>query len=131
MNHEVNFLEIYEVIIIHENQIDLYGGANGIRDESLLDSAVVSTPKSTFNGNYLHETLFDKASAYIYHIAQNHPFIDGNKRTALATGLVFLDINGIEIEDVKEELYSMMIQVSSGALSKKEISIILENLSIK
>ena len=125
---EVTFLEIFEVIQIHENQIDLYGGISGVRDERLLESAV-NMAKATFNGNYLHETLFDKASAYIFHITKNHPFLDGNKRAALATGLVFLDINGIEIDDVNEELYDMMIQVSGGSLSKGEISDLLERLS--
>lgn len=78
----------------------------------------------------MHKTIFDKASAYIFHISQNHPFIDGNKRTALATDLVFLDLNGIELEDVNEDLYNMMIQVSGGILSKEEIALILERLSI-
>jgi death on curing protein len=126
---EINFLDILDIILIHENQIELYGGHKGIRDHNLLESAV-NMAKSTFSGNYLHETIFDKASAYIFHITNNHPFIDGNKRTALAAGLVFLDLNVIEIEDLNENLYDMMIQVSGGNLTKKEISSLLKKLSL-
>ncbi len=126
---DISFLEVYEVIMIHEDQINLYGGSLGIRNRELLESAV-NMPVISFEGHYLHKTIFDKASAYIFHIAQNHPFIDGNKRTALATGLVFLDLNGIELNDIKEELYEMMIQVSSGTLTKGEIASILERLAI-
>ncbi len=129
MTDSVSFLEVYEVLLIHEDQINLYGGDLGIRSVELLESAV-NMPSASFEGNYLHKTIFDKASAYIFHISQNHPFIDGNKRTALATGLVFLDLNGIELEDVNEDLYDMMIQVSGGGLSKEEIAIILERLVV-
>ncbi len=128
MMEQIHFLEILDVILIHEDQINLYGGMNGIRSYELLESAV-NMPIASFDGNYLHLTIFDKASAYIYHIVQNHPFIDGNKRTALATGLVFLDLNGIEVEEADEQLYNMMIDVSSGKLRKEEISELLKILS--
>jgi len=68
------------------------------------------------------------AAAYIYDIAQNHPFIDGNKRTALATGLIFLDINNIEIDDPNEELYAMMIDIASRKIKKDGISNILKKI---
>lgn len=125
---QIQFLEILDVILIHEDQINLYGGINGIRSFELLESAV-NMPKASFDGYYLHSTIFDKASAYIYHITQNHPFLDGNKRTALATGLVFLDLNGIEVEEADDELYNMMISVSNGNLKKDEISELLKSLS--
>lgn len=127
--NDISFLEVYEVLLIHEDQINLYGGDSGIRSIELLESAV-NMPQASFEGSYLHKTIFDKASAYIFHISQNHPFIDGNKRTALATGLVFLDLNGIELNEVNDDLYDMMIQVSGGALSKEEIALILERLSM-
>lgn len=82
MKIEVTFLEIYEVLLIHEDQIENYGGKEGIRAWDLLESAV-NMPRTTFDGNYLHKSIFDKASAYIFHLAQNHPFLDGNKRTDL------------------------------------------------
>jgi len=126
---EIDFLTLAEIIEIHTNQIDLYGGAFGIRDISLLSSAI-SIPKSTFDGKYLHKDLFEMAAAYIFHICQNHPFIDGNKRVALVSGLVFLEFNNINIDDPDQELYSMMMNVSSGKYSKDKISSILRKLSV-
>lgn len=83
---EIEFLTLADILIIHKNQIELYGGEDGIRDISLLLSAL-AMPNSTFNGNYLHSDIFHMAAAYIYHICKNHPFIDGNKRVALVAGL--------------------------------------------
>ena len=89
MTNSIEFLTLVEIIEIHTNQIHLYGGDDGIRDLSLLSSAI-AIPQSTFDGSYLHNDLFDMASAYIFHICQNHPFVDGNKRVALVSGLIFL-----------------------------------------
>lgn len=126
---EIEFLTLAEAVEIHKNQIELYGGETGIRDFNLLNSAVYF-PQTTFGGEFLHENLFDMAAAYIYHISQNHPFIDGNKRTALVCGLVFLDFNGIEIDDPSGLLYRMMMKVAAGKSSKNEISVILKKLYI-
>ena len=123
------FLTLAEAVEIHKNQIELYGGDDGIRDYNLLNSAIYF-PQSTFNSRFLHENLFDMAAAYIYHICQNHPFIDGNKRTALVCGLVFLDFNGIEINDPDKLLFKMMMKVAGSRSSKDEISEILKKLSI-
>lgn len=125
---EIEFLTLAEVVEIHKNQIELYGGETGIRDFNLLNSAIYF-PQSTFDGEFLNLNLFDMAAAYIFHISQNHPFVDGNKRTALVCGLVFLDFNGIEIDDPSELLYKMMIKVAKGISNKKEISDILIKLS--
>ena len=86
MNPE--FLTIDEIIEVHKNQIYLYGGSYGIRDLKLLESAVF-TPQSSFDSNYLHEDIYEMAAAYLFHIIQNHPFIDGNKRTGLVSTLHF------------------------------------------
>lgn len=125
---EIIFLTLAEIIDIHHNQIELYGGIEGIRDISLLSSAI-SIPKSTFDGYFLHDDLFQMAAAYIYHICQNHPFIDGNKRVALVAGLVFLDFNGISIDDPEEKLYPTMMKVASGKGNKDDISVVLRELN--
>lgn len=125
---KITFITLAEVVEIHKNQVELYGGNPGIRDYSLLSSAIYF-PQSTFDSQLLHDDIFDMAAAYIYHICQNHPFIDGNKRTALVCGLVFLDFNGIEIDDQSEILYKMMMKVASGKSTKKEISEILKKLN--
>jgi len=128
-NSEIEFLTLAEIIEIHKNQISNYGGEEGIRDISLLSSAI-AMPKSIFEGNYLHKDLFEMAAAYVYHISQNHPFVDGNKRTALVSGLIFLDFNNIYLDDPKEELYKMMMNTASGKLYKNRIAEILKNLKV-
>jgi death on curing protein len=75
------FLELSEILLAHDVQIARFGGMYGVRDEGLLESALAQ-PKATFNGKLLHSTIYEQAAAYLYHIAKNHPFIDGNKRTA-------------------------------------------------
>lgn len=129
MNSEIiRFLTLAEVIEIHKNQIELYGGDPGVRDFNLLNSAI-SIPQSTFDGQFLYKTIFDMAAACIYHICQNHPFVDGNKRVALVCGLVFLDFNGIDIDDPDESLYGMMMRVAENRINKEEITDILKSLS--
>ncbi len=125
---KIEFLTMAEAVEIHKNQIELYGGESGIRDYNLLNSAIYF-PQSTFDCRFLHDNLYDMAAAYIYHICQNHPFVDGNKRTAFVCGLVFLDLNGIEIDDPSGSLYKMMIKVTEGKCNKNEITVILKKLS--
>ena len=78
---------------LHDDQLRIFGGSAGVRDAKALESAV-ATPASTFDGTFLHEDIFHMAAAYCFHIAENQPFVDGNKRTGLNAALVFLDING-------------------------------------
>lgn len=124
----VDFLTLAELIEIHRNQIELYGGNPGIRDITLVSSAI-AIPKSTFDGVLLHGDLFEMAAAYVFHICQNHPFVDGNKRVALVAGLVFLELNGISIEDPRGELYSLMMRVAAGKTGKDAIAATLKRLS--
>jgi death-on-curing protein len=119
-----------EVLIILQDQIRRYGGAYGVRDTALLSSAL-AMPSSSFEGKYLHQSLYEQAAAYAFHICQNHPFLDGNKRTALATALVFLSLNGIELEDPREELYGLMMKVAEGKAQKSEIAAKFKSLEIK
>jgi death on curing protein len=116
-----------EVLLILQDQIRRYGGAYGVRDLDLLSSAL-AMPAASFEGKYLHGDLYGQAAAYAFHICQNHPFVDGNKRTALATALVFLSLNGIELEDPKKELYALMMDVSSTGRSKAEIATTFKRL---
>ena len=81
------FLELHEILEIHRDQIERYGGDPGVRDLELLKSAV-AMPMAGVREKYLHGDLFEMAAAYLYHIVQNHPFVDGNKRTGLVAALV-------------------------------------------
>src|SRR5437764_12825957 len=105
------FLTVDEVLDIHIQQLAAYGGINGIRDRTLLESAVM-TPQASFGGEYLHADIYEMAAAYAFHIAENQPFLDGNKRTALTAALTFLDINGIIVLDPASKLYEAMLGLS-------------------
>lgn len=88
---EPGFLDVDDVLLIHEEQLPTYGGSAGIRDRALLESAV-AMPRATVGGEFAHEDLFARAAAYAFHVAQDQPFVDGNKRTGLLAALVFLDL---------------------------------------
>jgi death-on-curing protein len=110
-----------EVLLILQDQVRRYGGTYGIRDGDLLSSAL-SLPSVMFEQKYLHEDLYDQAAAYAFHICQNHPFVDGNKRTALASSFVFLQLNGMDLDDPNEELYELMMGVSGRGVGKPDIA---------
>ena len=116
----IKFLTLSEVLLILDDQIKKYGGIYGIRDIKLLSSAIYM-PESSFGGQYLHETIPAMAAAYAFHICQNHPFLDGNKRVALASSLVFLDINGYELNCEDEILYNKIMDVAKGEIKKEEL----------
>jgi len=126
----IKFLTLSEVLLILEDQIRNYGGIYGVRDLNLLSSAMYM-PESSFNGDYLHKTIPAMAAAYVYHICQNHPFIDGNKRVALACSLVFLDINEYEFNCKEEKLYEEIMNVAKGEIKKEELTKFFEKYSIE
>lgn len=72
---EIYFLTFQDALDLHTNQIDLYGGSHGIRDEGLLRSAL-SQPEAQFGGDYLHSSIIEMATAYLFHLVQNHPFVE-------------------------------------------------------
>ncbi|MBD2165108.1 type II toxin-antitoxin system death-on-curing family toxin [Calothrix membranacea FACHB-236] len=119
------FLSTSQVIKIHERQIEIFGGTTGIRDAGLLDSALAQ-PQATFGGELLHPTIYKQAAAYPYHLAMNHPFIDGNKRTAFAVMDTFLTLNGYSLNLSADETYNMVIRVVQREISKEELSAFLE-----
>lgn len=115
------FLALDEVLAIHRDQIGHYGGLGGIRDMSLLASAL-GTPAASYGGEFLHTDLYEMAAAYLFHIARNHPFVDGNKRTALMVALVFLGLNGQALEVDPDALYDRVDGMAAGRVSKSEIA---------
>jgi death-on-curing protein len=124
----MEFLSVDEVLTLHAEQIERYGGQPGVRDPGLLASAVAIAQVS-FDGAYLHEDVFAMASAYAFHIAENQPFLDGNKRAALAAALVFLELHGIGVRDPEGRLYDAMIALSSRALDKPGMASLLRELA--
>jgi death-on-curing protein len=119
------FLTLDEVLALHEDQIRSYGGRRGIRDLGLLSSAM-GAPASTFEGVFLHNDIFEMAAAYLFHIARNHPFIDGNKRTALAAALTFLWLNGFRLEADEIAVTDLVVSIAAGEASKAEAAVFLK-----
>jgi len=115
------FLDINQTLRTHRSLIEHYGGVEGVRDIGLLHSAV-AMPQASFGGEFLHRDLFEMGAAYLYHIVQNHPFIDGNKRTGAAAAIIFLAMNGIEIEADEDGLVELTLAVAEGKASKREIA---------
>jgi len=121
MTPEPEFLTLEDVLDIHARQLAMFGGADGIRVKGLLESAVAA-PQASFGGLLLHSDIFEIAAAYAFHIAENQPFIDGNKRTGLLSAVVFLDINGIAIDYPDPRLYTAMIEIAEKKLDKSGLA---------
>jgi death on curing protein len=114
------FLTLAEVLEIHQDQVVRYGGDPGIRDLGLLKSAL-GTPMATFGGQFLHTDVFEMAAAYLFHIVQNHPFVDGNRRTGTVAANVFLILNGYEFDVAQAALADMVLSVARGESAKSDI----------
>jgi death-on-curing protein len=115
---------------IHEDQIASFGGTTGVRDEGLLESALAQ-PQATFGGQFLHASIHEQAAAYLYHMAMNHPFIDGNKRTAYAAMDTFLRVNGYTLNLTDEESYALVLDVANGRMDKTALAMRLEECVIR
>ncbi len=117
----VRFLSEDIVLAIQEDQIRLYGGLYSVRDEAALDSAL-HMPQAQFSGQFLHSTIIHMAAVYGFHLCQNHPFIDGNKRTAGMVMFTFLRFNGLDIVASEMDYYETMMAVASGQMSKEQLA---------
>jgi death-on-curing protein len=118
------FLNIDHTMRLHRSLIEAYGGSEGVRDVGLLHSAL-AMPQASFGGEFLHRDLFEMAAAYLYHIVQNHPFIDGNKRVGAAAAIIFLSMNDMELMVEEDALVDLVLQVACGTVGKPEITIFL------
>jgi death on curing protein len=125
----MEFLVIEDLLLLHADQIELYGGEHGVRDIGLLESAIAQ-PRATFGGEPLHADVFQMAAAYLFHIVQNHPFLDGNKRTGATAALVFLDLNEIETNIPTGGLYGLTAAVAMGQAGKAEVADFLRKHSL-
>src|SRR5437764_10745227 len=121
----VRFLPTEIVLAIHDDQIRLYGGVYGVLDDAALDAAL-HMPQAQFSGQFLHSTIFHMAAAYGFHLCQNHPFLDGNKRTAGMAMFTFLKLNGLEPIVAEFDYYVKMMEVATGQLSKEELAVWLQ-----
>ena len=119
-----HFLTLDEVLAIHGDQVRRYGGRPGLRDLGLLSSAL-AMPQASFGGTYLHTSLPEMAAAYLFHLAQNHPFVDGNKRTALATALAFLWLNDLRLEAQEDDLTALVMGMAAGRVGKADAAVFI------
>jgi len=124
------FLSLAEVLEIHQDQVTRYGGEQGIRDMGGLKSAL-GMPAATFGGEFLHPDIFGMAAAYLFHICQNRPFVDGNKRTGTVAALVFLDLNGYGFNAPEDDLTDVVMAVASGQMDKHELALFIRQWAIK
>lgn len=122
----IKYLMLEQVLKMHDEFIEKFGGLQGIRDMNLLLSAI-ETPKASMFGEDLYPTIYDKAAAYLYHIVQNHPFNDANKRTGFGAAYLFLKANNVSILFDDESFESLVVEVAKGKKTKKEISYFFEH----
>ncbi|NJL55753.1 type II toxin-antitoxin system death-on-curing family toxin [bacterium] len=113
----IRYLTLAEVLKLHRRIVEESGGALGLRDVGLLESAV-NQPRMTFGEQELYPTLIDKASALCFSMVMNHPFIDGNKRTGHAAMETFLVLNGLEISAPADKQEQIILNLASGELRR-------------
>jgi death on curing protein len=111
------FLTLEEVVAIHRDQIERYGGSLGVRDWGLLKSAV-AMPAATFGGQHLHTDLCEMAAAYLFHLVQNHPFLDGNKRVGAVAADVFLSLNDMTLVASADNYAEFVLSLARSETSK-------------
>lgn len=117
----MKYLTPQQVLFVHDQVVKRTGGSFGVRDIGLVESAVYR-PQATFDGQDLYETLFDKAAALLQSLLKNHPFVDGNKRTALSSAGIFLVKNSYKLTNKKREEVEFAIRVDNAHLTIEEIS---------
>ena len=119
------FLSLAEVLEMHQQQIDRYGGSPGIRDSGGLQSAL-ATPQASFGGEFLHPSIPAMAAAYLFHICQNHAFVDGNKRVGTNAAITFLLMNDWEPDFEPNDLADVVLSLASGVVDKAALTALFE-----
>ncbi len=115
------FLRLDEIVAIHRDQIVRYGGSEGVRDWGLLQSAV-AMPGASFGGKFLHSDLCEMAAAYLFHVVQNHPFLDGNKRVGAVAAYVFLALNNTHMTADIDAYAELVLSVARGETAKSAVA---------
>ena len=109
-----------QILLLHEQLVEATGGSSGLRDEGMLDSAL-NAPFQTFGGEDVYPSIQQKAARLCFSLVKNHPFIDGNKRIGAHAMLVFLALNGIELDYTQEELSAIILRIAAGEASSEEL----------
>lgn len=127
---ETVYINLEDLLVIHTDQIERYGGSHGIRDMGLVESALFR-PQSSFGGEDLYPTLLEKAAVLVHSLLLNHAFVDGNKRTAIATLIVFLELNDNPLTCTQHELIDAAIAIENKTWKKEDILSWLEKYTKK
>lgn len=109
-----------QIFLLHEQLIAETGGSSGLRDEGMLDSAL-NAPFQTFGGEDVYPSLQKKAARLCFGLVKNHPFLDGNKRIGAHVMLVFLALNGIELQHTQTELSDVILQLAAGTIQSSDL----------
>ena len=126
----MEYLTLEEVYLLHERLIQLTGGSSGLRDPGLLESAVVR-PQASFDGEDLYPDLWTKAAALMQSLIKNHPFVDGNKRTAVTATAIFLELNDHRFTASNDEVLRFAVETAGGEAELEEIAAWLQAHSSK
>jgi death-on-curing protein len=118
---EIAFLTLEDVLALHDELIQRYGGNPGLRDAGLLEAAL-ALPQAGFGGQYFHEFPHEMGAAYLFHLVRNHAFIDGNKRVALACTILFFKINRVPYLIKEEEAVELTLSAASGQIDKSAVT---------
>lgn len=121
----MNYLTVAQVLFLHARLIEETGGSHGVRDVALLESAL-ARPRATFGSKDLYPDLFSKAAVFMDFLIRNHPFVDGNKRTGIATAALFLRQNGYRLTASNQELEAFTLHVAESRPEVPEIATWLE-----
>lgn len=124
----MEYLTVNEVLLLHARLIQSTGGSRGVRDMGLLESAL-GRPQATFDGADLYPDLWAQAASLMHSLAQNHPFVDGNKRVALAATGLFLELNGYRLTANNEQAVLLLLRVATGRATLEEMAAWLETHS--
>ena len=115
------FLTVDEVVALHDLQLRSFGGLAGVRDAGLLASAVAMR-QAGFGEHFAHPDVFEMAAAYLFHLVQDHPFVDGNKRVGFHAAYTFLRLNGVRLVMPQGEAYDLVIATAEGRATKQDIA---------
>lgn len=121
MSFSPKFLTYEQIIVLHELQIEEFGGHRGVKDEGLVRSAIAQ-PQSGFGEDYFHKDIYEMAAAYLFHLVKNHAFHDGNKRIAALAASVFLQVNGQQVIADEAEFEKIVLDAAQSLIGKNEIA---------
>jgi death-on-curing protein len=123
-----DFLSLSDVLEMHVELVELYGGSHGVRDMGLHQSAL-AMPQAGAGGAFFHADLFEMAAAYLFHLVKNHPFVDGNKRIGSVVATQFLWINGVTLSAPEREFGDLVLAVAEGRMEKHDVAAFLRKHS--